>query len=83
MKAKKKKNNDVDQDTLQYAHKLEEELLPTMGNCGLWDDKEVPATMERKRNLLFIIAQRQAKLKKQVDWLHERQEYYRQLQEDL
>ena len=77
----KKKKADLEQETLRYAHKLEEELLPTMGNCGLWN-KEVPATMERKRNLLFVIANRQAKLQKQVEWLHQQQEYYRELAED-
>lgn len=78
----KKKKTDLDQDTLRFAHELEDKLLPMMGNCGLWNE-EVPATMERKRNLLFVIAERQAKLKKQVEWLHQQQEYYRQLQEDV
>ena len=77
----KKKKIDLDQDTLRYAHALEDKLLPNMGNCGLWN-MEVPATMERKRNLLFVIAERQAKLKKQVDWMHQQQEYYRELAED-
>ena len=78
---KEKQNDELGQETLKYAHALEDKLLPTMGNCGLWN-MEVPATMERKRNLLFVIAERQAKLKKQVDWLHQQQEYYRELAED-
>ena len=76
----KNKDDGVEKDALQYTHKLEEMFLLDMGDCGIWD-KSVPATLERKRNLLFVIAKRQAKLKKQTEWLRERQEYYRQLRE--
>ena len=75
--------NGIEKDALEYAHALEEEILPAMGDCGLWN-KEVPATMERKRNLLFVIANRKAKLKAQAEWMHSEQERYRQLRcEDM
>lgn len=74
--------NKIERETLKYTHALEEKILPEMGDCGIWD-KSVPATIENKRNLLFLIANRKAKLKAQTEWIRERQEYYRQLKEGV
>lgn len=68
--------NEVENKTIKYSHALEEELLPKMGSCGIWNS-EVPATVERKRNLLYVIARRKAKLFDQIKQIKEKKEYYR------
>jgi len=69
----------TEERTLKYASALDEKILPTMkGDLGIWD-KSTPATTRGKRNLLYIIAERQALLDKQKEWIVERQEYYRRL----
>ena len=51
---------------------LDERVLPAM-------PKTKKATVQGKRNFLKIIAERQARLQAQIDWLHSEQEKYRKL----
>ena len=55
---------------MKYAEALDEEILPHItGQMNL----------RGKRNFLHVIAERQAKLQAQIDWICDRQEYYRRL----
>jgi len=62
--------------TTKYAAALDEKVLQLMPNGK-------HASTMAQRQFLGIIAERQAKLEKQIKWLHEQQEYYRQLREDI
>lgn len=65
----------IEQDTIKFASALDEEMLPTM-------PKTKYANVLAKRRFLGIIAERQARLKAQIDWLHAEQEKYRKLREE-
>lgn len=65
----------IEQDTIKFASALDEEMLPAM-------PKTKHSSVLAKRKFLGIIAERQARLKAQVDWLHAEQEKYRKLQEE-
>ena len=82
----------VEENTVKYAKALQEELLPKMqgltftevtmkGEEEIWH-KPRPATLQEKLKIINVIAERQARLQKQIDWLHERQEYYRKLRDE-
>ena len=66
----------IEQNTVKFAAALDEEILPTM-------PKTKRATVLAKRRFLGIIAERQARLQAQIEWLHAEQEKNRKLQEDL
>lgn len=65
----------IEQDTIKFASALDEELLPTM-------PKTKHANVLAKRRFLGIIAERQARLQAQIDWLHAEQEKHRKLDEE-
>ena len=66
----------IEQNTVKFAAALDEEILPTM-------PKTKKSTVLAKRRFLGIIAERQARLQAQIEWLHAEQEKNRKLQEDL
>lgn len=80
----------VEENTIKYSTALVEELLPKMKNLTLvkvtvkengeevWH-KPQRATMQEKLKLLNAIAERQAKLQEQNEWMAERKEYYRKI----
>ena len=63
----------IQENTLKFNEALIEEILPKM-----------PAKGSLKAKLAFcaVIAERQAKLQRQQEWLEETQEYYRKLREE-
>ena len=65
----------IEQNTVKFAAGLDESILPTM-------PKTKHATVLAKRRFLGIIAERQARLQAQIDWLHAEQEKNRKLQEE-
>ena len=77
-------------NTIKYHSKLTEEILPKMDKLTFEEDvlrddgtverlKPRKATMQEKNKLLFVMANRQAKLQAQIDWLKNTQEKYRML----
>ena len=64
----------VRENTIKFNECLIDEILPLMPKKG---------TMRAKLTFCAIIAERQAKLQAQAEWLEERQEYYRKLREGL
>ena len=60
----------VQENTIKYNEALVQEVLPMMPKKG---------DIRAKLHFCGIIAARQAKLQKQIDWMHERQEFYRKL----
>lgn len=60
----------IQENTIKYNESLVRDLIPLMPKKG---------DIKAKLHFCGIIAARQAKLQKQIDWLRERQEYYRQL----
>lgn len=64
--------NRIEENTIKFAGVLDERILPKM-------PKGKNVSIRAQRNLLGIIAERQAKLQAQIDWIRERQEYYRSL----
>jgi len=60
----------VQENTIKYNEALVEKLIPMMPKKG---------SISAKLHLCGVIAARQARLEKQIAWLHERQEFYRQL----
>ena len=64
----------VEANTVKFARALDEKVLPLM-------PKNKNAFIGAQRQFLGIIAERQARLQAQIDWLHERQEYYKKLRE--
>lgn len=79
----------VEENTVKYAKALQEELLPkmkglTFTEVTLKGDEEVwhkprKANLQEKLKLINVIAERQAKLQEQLDWLAGQKEYYRKL----
>ena len=75
----------IEADTIKFIGGLTERMLPDMKNVTVTDiDKDGKwmkprkATMKEKNKLLFVTAQRQARLQAQIDWLHREQEKHRQ-----
>jgi len=62
----------IEANTATFAAALDEEILPKM-------PKTKYATVRAKRNFLGIVAERQARLQEQVEWLHREQERNRRL----
>lgn len=60
----------VQENTLKYNEALIDELLPMMPKNG---------KLRAKLSFCAVIAERQAKLQAQIDWLAEQKEYYRKL----
>ena len=60
----------VQENTIKYNEALVEKLIPLMPKKG---------SMSAKLHFCGIVAARQAKLQKQIDRMHERQEFYRKL----
>lgn len=77
----------IEENTVKYAKGLQEELLPKMKGLTFTEvtiDGEIwhkprKATLQEKLKLINVIAERQARLQEQLDWLAERKEYYRKL----
>lgn len=67
--------SDIVKNTVKFAAALDEEILPKMPK-----GKNVSLTAQRQ--FLGIIAERQARLQKQIEWLREQQEFYRKLREE-
>lgn len=65
----------VESDTVKFARALDEKVLPLMPKKN--------ASIMAQRQFLGIIAERQAKLQAQIEWLHSQQEYYRELRREL
>lgn len=57
----------MQEDTVKFAAALDEKILPQMPNTK-------HSTVLAKRRFLGIIAERQARLQAQIDWLHREQE---------
>lgn len=83
----------VEENTIKYSKALTEDLLPKFQTVTLvkvtvkgngeevWQ-KPQRATMQEKLKLLNTIAERQARLQEQIEWLAERKEYYRKLKDE-
>ena len=80
----------VETNTIKYHKALTEEILLKMDKLTFEEDvlrddgtverlKPRKATMQEKNKLLFVMANRQAKLQAQIDWLKNTQEKYRKL----
>lgn len=79
----------VEDNTVKFAKALQEELLPkmkglTFTEVTLKGDKEIwhkprKANLQEKLKLINVIAERQARLQEQNEWMAERKEYYRKL----
>ena len=57
----------IQKNTVKYAAVLDEKILPQMPNTK-------KSTLLDKRKFLGIVANRQAKLDAQIEWLHREQE---------
>ena len=86
---KKFMDKQIVKNTIKFHSKLTEEILPKLDGLtfteeaddGTWM-KPRKATMPEKNRLLFIIANRQAKLQRQIDWLKNEQERNRRLKDE-
>ena len=74
-KEKIESENKVREDTIKFASELDEKILPLM-------PKSKNASLIAQRQLLGIIAERQARLQAQIDWLKNTQEKYRKLRDE-
>ena len=64
-KAEMKKR--IQENTVKFAGELDDKVLSKMPNTKY-------STVRGKRHFLGIIAERQAKLQEQIDWIHREQE---------
>ena len=62
--------NSIQENAIKYNEMLVDEILPLMPKKG---------KLRAKLTFCAIVAERQAKLQAQIDWLAERKEYYRKL----
>lgn len=80
----------IENNTIKYHKAFTEDILPKMDKLTFEEDvlredgtverlKPRKATMQEKNKLLFVMANRQAKLQAQIDWLKNTQEKYRKL----
>ena len=74
-KEKKAMQENIEKYSVKFSAGLDERVLPAM-------PKTKKATVQGKRNFLKIIAERQARLQAQIDWLHSEQEKYRKLRDE-
>jgi nitrogenase molybdenum-iron protein alpha/beta subunit len=74
-KEKKAMQESIEKYSVKFSAGLDERVLPAM-------PKTRNATLQGKRNFLKIIAERQARLQAQIDWLHREQEKYRKLRDE-
>lgn len=74
-KEKNEMQESIEKNAVKFSSALDEKILPLM-------PKTKNATLQGKRNFLKIIAERQARLQSQIDWLHREQEKYRKLREE-
>ena len=65
----------IQEDTVKFSAELDDKVLPTMPNTK-------HSTVLGKRNFLGIVANRQARLQAQIDWLRREQERNRR-EEDV
>jgi len=65
----------IQENTVLFAAALDDKVLPKMPNTK-------HSTIRGKRHFLGIIAERQARLQEQIDWLHREQEKHRRLREE-
>lgn len=83
----------IETNTIKYHKAFTEDLLPKMDKLTFEEDvlrddgtverlKPRKATMQEKNKLLFAMANRQAKLQAQIEWLHRTQEMYRKLRDE-
>ena len=63
----------IQENTLIFNEALIEEILPKMPKKG---------SLRAKLAFCAVIAERQATLQRQQEWLEETQEYYRKLREE-
>jgi len=68
-------DKEIEKVAVKYASALDEKVLPLM-------PKTKYASTVAQRQFLGIIAERKAKLERQVKWLHSEQEKYRKLREE-
>ena len=66
-KEKQAMDKKIQEDTVRFSVGLDEKILPMMPNTK-------HSTVVGKRNFLGIVANRQAKLQAQIDWLRREQE---------
>lgn len=64
----------IEKDTVKFSASLDAEVLPMM-------PKNKNASLIAQRQFLGIIAERQARLQAQIDWINSEQEKYRKLRE--
>ena len=74
-KEKNEMQESIEKNTVKFSAELDEKILPLM-------PKTKNATLQGKRNFLKIIAERQARLQAQIDWLKNTQEKYRKLKDE-
>ena len=78
----------INKNTIKFHTALTEDLLPKMEKMTVEEDvmhedgtverlKPRQATMQEKNKLLFAMANRQAKLQSQIEWLRSEQERHR------
>ena len=75
-KEKNEMQESIEKNAVKFSAALDEKILPMM-------PKTKNATLQGKRNFLKIIAERQARLQAQIEWLHREQEKYRKLREEI
>ena len=75
-KEKNEMQESIEKNAVKFSAALDEKILPLM-------PKTKNATLQGKRNFLKIIAERQARLQAQIEWLHREQEKYRKLREEI
>ena len=71
---RKEMQDRIEKNTIKFSAGLDENILPQM-------PRNKKSTIKDKRNLLKIVAERQARLQAQIDWLRSEQERYAKLQE--
>ena len=74
-KEKKEMQESIEKNAVKFSAALDGKILPMM-------PKTKNATLQGKRNFLKIIAERQARLQAQIDWLKNTQEKYRKLKDE-
>ena len=75
-KEKKAMQESIEKYSVKFSAGLDEKVLPVM-------PKTKNATLQGKRNFLKIIAERQARLQVQIEWLRNEQERYRKLRGEI
>jgi len=82
----------VEANTIKYSKALEEEFLPKLKGLKFTEETLMPddtvkrsrpreATLSEKLKFCHIYAERQARLQRQIEWLHAEQEKHRKYDE--